>query len=82
MSNWNPTRERVHEVIFRDNGQLLVSSSDGKIVKLWDVYQQKCLQIFTEHTSEISSLRFSLDGDILVSASQEQEIKIWNLESG
>ncbi|MGH2415958.1 MAG: pentapeptide repeat-containing protein, partial [Microcystaceae cyanobacterium] len=62
-------------------GGILVSGSEDQTLRLWDVENGQCLKILEGHTSLISSVAFSADGQTLASC-EEQKIKLWNLNTG
>ncbi len=75
----------VHSVNFSPDGKTLVSGSDDKTIKLWNVETGQKLRTFYGHDGPVYSVNFSPDGKTLVSGSDDKTIKtikIWNVETG
>jgi WD40 repeat protein len=61
-------------------GLLLVSGSDDKTIKLWNVQTGQLLHRFTGHQGEVGTVAISPDGRRLVSGSSDRTIMAWNME--
>ena len=70
-------QHRVHSLQLKNN--LVVSGSDDKTVKIWDIETGQCLSKLEGHNHWITSVRF--DTTRIVSASWDKTIKIWDLEA-
>jgi len=57
----------------------LVSGSDDKTIKLWNVETGKEIRTLKGHDELVISVNFSPDGKTLVSGSYDKTIKLWNL---
>jgi WD40 repeat protein len=68
----------VKGVAFSPDGQLIVSASGDKTVKLWSL-NGKLLRTFIGHKSLVWEAVFSDDGKIIVSGSMDGTLKLWNL---
>jgi WD40 repeat protein len=55
----------------------LVSGSDDKSIKIWNMQDGKCEVIFTGHKNEVTCITVLHDGYI-VSGSSSGELKLWN----
>jgi len=65
------------------NGQMLaVADVNKRTIRLWDLQQRKLVHTFAGHTSVITSLAFSPDGQQLASASWDKTIKLWDVRTG
>jgi len=69
----------VMSVAFSPDGKTIVSSSDDKTIKLWNL-EGKELRTLTGHSNWVMSVAFSPDGKTIASGSYDNQIKLWNLE--
>jgi WD40 repeat protein len=69
----------VNSVAFTPDGQILVSGSDDKTIKLWNPETGKTIVTLSGHSKGVSSVVFSPDGHSLASGSFDKTIKIWQL---
>ncbi|MBE9071761.1 WD40 repeat domain-containing protein [Microcystis sp. LEGE 08355] len=70
----------VHSVNFSCDGKTLVSGSDDKTIKLWNVETGQEIRTLKGHNGPVYSVNFSPDGKTLVSGSDDKTIKLWNVE--
>ncbi|KAF9001755.1 WD40-repeat-containing domain protein, partial [Cyathus striatus] len=69
-------------VAFSPDGKQVVSGSDDKTVRIWDVESgQVAAGPFEGHTSSVYSVAFSPDGKQVVSGSDDKTVRIWDVES-
>ncbi|MGA9770613.1 MAG: serine/threonine-protein kinase [Blastocatellia bacterium] len=71
----------IAEIDFSPDSKTLVSSSDDKTVKLWDVETGQLKHTLTGHRNEVYTVAFSPDGKILASGSKDKAIKLWDAET-
>ena len=63
-------------------GEIFLSGAVDATLKLWDVRQKNCVQMFKGHVSGITTARFSSNGRYAVSGSEDGAIKLWDLAAG
>lgn len=71
---------RVASVAGSSDGLYLLSGSDDKTVKLWDISSGVCLCTFDGHEGAVTSVAFSPDCTYVVSASRDATVRVWTLD--
>jgi WD40 repeat protein len=75
--------DEVAAVAFSQDGQILISGSADKTIKLWNLKTGQLIRTLTGHTQAINTLVVSPDGQFLASGgSTDKTIKLWNLTTG
>jgi WD40 repeat protein len=64
------------------DGRHVVSASEDKTLKVWELATGRALATFEGHTGEVRACAVTPDGRHVVSASQDQTLKIWELATG
>lgn len=72
---------KVSAVAFNQNGSILATVGDDKVVKLWDVSKGVLAGALAGYTGRMSSVAFSKDGKMLAAGS-EKEGKVWDVATG
>ncbi len=67
----------VLSVAFSPDGQTIVSGSDDRTIRLWDVAGNPIGQPFQGHEASVLSVAFSPDGQTIVSGSADRTIRLW-----
>ena len=79
VADYSAMRRAVNCVGFDPTGKKLVSCSDDKTVRVWDVTTGEPIgSPLTGHSDCVNSVCFSADGDLLVSGSDDTTLKIWS----
>ena len=58
---------------------IIISSSDDRTIKIWDINTAKCINTFNGHTEAVYSV-FAINN--IISGSEDNSIKIWNASTG
>ncbi|CAG7848072.1 COMPASS-like H3K4 histone methylase component WDR5B {ECO:0000303/PubMed:19567704} Short=AtWDR5B {ECO:0000303/PubMed:19567704} [Serendipita indica DSM 11827] len=73
----------VNAVAFSPDGRRVVSGSDDRTVRLWDVETGAQIGSPLEgHTGWVMSVAFSPDGQRIVSGSSDRTVRLWDVETG
>lgn len=68
----------VTNVAFSPSGELLVSSSYDKTVRVWSIHQQYCIALLTGPGANVYAAEFSPDGAYLACAARDS-VWIWKV---
>ena len=71
----------VRSVAFNRESKLASASYDNT-VRLWDVEEGKCIEVFRGHTHRLRAIAFSPDDKTIVSGGWDHRLKIWNIDEG
>lgn len=69
----------VLSLAFTPDGETLISGSNDRSLRVWDIHHGQCLQQLVGHRSGVSSLAISPDGEILASGSFDRTVRLWSL---
>lgn len=72
----------VQALAISPDGQVLVSGSFDKTIKLWRLATGELMQTLSKHTKGVLCLAISPDGKTLASGSFDETIMLWRLETG
>ena len=72
----------VNSVAFSPDGRYVLSGSDDKTLKLWDIETGREIRQFKGHTNYVLSVAFSPDGRTIVSGSFDNTLKLWEVATG
>jgi WD40 repeat protein len=77
------TRYVIVAVAFSPDGTLIVSGSEDKTLRLWDVKTGQTIgQPMQGHENGVTSVAFSPDGSRIVSGSYDQTLRLWDARTG
>mmetsp|Transcript_13340 Transcript_13340/g.37558 ORF Transcript_13340/g.37558 Transcript_13340/m.37558 type:complete len:1067 (-) Transcript_13340:1264-4464(-) len=65
-----------------DKKPLLATASFDGSVRLWNVLNGTCIQVFSRHRDSVYSVAFSPSGNFLASGSLAGQLYIWNVVAG
>lgn len=72
----------VRSVTFSLDGVFLVSGSDDRTLKLWDMQTGGIIMTFTGHERWIMSVSISADCTKIASSSADGTIRLWDIQTG
>ena len=72
----------VLSVMFSSDGTSLVSGSEDRTVKLWDVQTGGAIKTFSGHTNQVWTVSISADSTTIASGSYDHTIRLWNTKTG
>ncbi|KPM36720.1 hypothetical protein AK830_g9868 [Neonectria ditissima] len=99
-SDWGPCLQTIEEpddryssICFSEDGKLLLSSTDNRIIKIHDVITGVCLQQFRDRNGRVASAAFSSDSRYIASISApryqnsatwatQRLVEIWSVDAG
>lgn len=71
----------VRSVCFSRDSALLLTSSDDKTVKLWNVANRRFHGSLIGHTHWVYSATFCKNAELVASASEDKTVRIWDVET-
>jgi dynein assembly factor with WDR repeat domains 1 len=60
---------------------MVITASQDKTARLWDVKSGDCLQVLQNHSDELFSCAFNYDGDSIITGSKDNTVNIWKIDS-
>lgn len=72
----------VNTVAISPDGKSIVSGSDDKTIKVWNLSSHALQRTLKGHQGWVYSVAISPDSQTIVSGSQDLTIRLWNLHSG
>ncbi len=67
-------------VAFSPDGKAIISCSDNKTLRLWDLQGNQISQPFLGHEDRVNSVTFSPDSKAIVSGSYDKTLRLWDLQ--
>ncbi len=74
--------DSVWSVALSSDGKTLVSGSEDKTIKIWNIDTGQLIRTLNGHSDSVRSVALSSDGQIIASGSGDKTLKLWNLETG
>ena len=75
----NADSSPIHDVEISSGDFFIAFGGEDSNVYLWSVQNDKVFRTLRGHTSRISALEFSHDGNFLATASFDSKVQVWNM---
>jgi len=70
-------KDGISCMAFSPDNRLLLTGSEDKTARLWDISTGQLLRVFSGHHATITNVAFSPDGKYIVTASMDKTIRTW-----
>ncbi|HEX3532773.1 MAG TPA: TIR domain-containing protein [Gemmatimonadaceae bacterium] len=71
----------INDVAVSSNGGVMVSASNDKTLKIWNLRTLECSGELAGHTDVAKSVAFVPHGSLVLSASFDKTVRVWNTET-
>ena len=78
----NCVKKPVWSCAFLDTGDFVLSGSNDKTCKLFDLNAQKCKQTLRGHVDSVNQVTFQPFSNIACSASGDKTVSLWDIRTG
>ncbi|HEY9852629.1 MAG TPA: serine/threonine-protein kinase [Leptolyngbyaceae cyanobacterium] len=72
----------IYALAISPDSQTLVSGSNDKSIKIWDLNSGKLVNTLRGHKNAVNSVAISPDGQTLASGGGDRTLKLWDLKTG
>ena len=72
----------ISDVAWSSDSRLLVSASDDKTLKIWELSTGKCLKTLKGHSNYAFCCNFNPQSNLVVSGSFDESVRIWDVRTG
>ena len=73
---------QVSSVALTPDGRYVVSGSNDKTLRVWELASGQCVRALEGHTDRVQSVAITPDGRYTVSGSNDKTLRVWELFSG
>ncbi|MBE0479655.1 MAG: serine/threonine protein kinase [Dehalococcoidia bacterium] len=72
----------INAAAFSPDGKLVLSASDDRTMRLWEVSTGENIRTFRGHDGRVSTVAMSPGGNFALSGSHDGTVRLWNLHTG
>ncbi|MFK7847779.1 MAG: NB-ARC domain-containing protein [Rhodothermales bacterium] len=72
----------IHAIDIDAEGQMAISASSDRTLKLWDIRTGAQLRTFRGHHDLVHTVAFTQNGKFAISGSDDLSLKVWDIEKG
>ena len=72
----------VYRVAVTPDGQRIISTSEDRTVRLWEIDSGKCLLTLQGHLAAVIGVAVTPDGRRIISGSEDGTMRVWEIDSG
>ncbi len=73
---------QLYSAVFSVDGKWVLTASEDKTAKIWDVQSGLLLANLQGHTAAVLDASFSSDGNAILTLSADGTVKVWNTHTG
>ena len=70
----------VSQMMFANDGKLLVSANTDQTIRVWDTETWEPLKTYRGHTSEVQGVAVSSTSQLIASADKDGKVALWKLQ--
>lgn len=74
-------QEAVMAVAWAPDGKQLVSASQDKIIRTWNILDSSNVSLYKGHTDRVNAIAWSPDGAQIASGSDDATVRIWDTQT-
>ncbi|RUS20727.1 WD40-repeat-containing domain protein [Endogone sp. FLAS-F59071] len=67
----------VRGLVFHPSGKFLLSASDDKTLKIWDLKTGRCMKTLEAHAHFVTCISYCAASPVVATGSVDQTVKIW-----
>ena len=72
----------ILSVAWRSDERRVLTGSNDRTVRLWNVDTGRCLQVLEGHRDQVTSVVFNADQRHALSGSTDMTVRLWDLDTG